>query len=415
MNIESLPEIKLPSSPVSVSFSTSTSAPHSPAGASSSYCDAEAEAEVDDLANSDSNSNGPEWTDEEDQLLRSIVISDREKNWERVASNLGSPDKDAEACRERWQYLIVSEGARKIRGRWTAEEDDNLASLVHEYGTRNWRIVAAALPGRLPKQCRERWHNQLDPSVRKDGLTDDEWQILREAHSKYGNKWAEIVKLLPGRTANHVKNQWNTMMRRREHETSKKRKWQDVANKASAKKQKSPAVVVAAVASDSSDEDSLDLEVEQILISPKRPKLTMDDTPGSSIISIIHNMSAPSSPSTSPFDMLVAASLMRAQEDSVEEEQQQSQQEQQPSPQPESVPEPIEQQQSQVEQQFVPVPIKAEPVVVFKMPAEPCHYWNVLAPASLSQLLQVTPQTSQIISALSEHQIVLAEHSNQLN
>lgn len=279
MNIDfSTESYPVPASPASISFSTSSSTPHSPVDSHPS--------------------DALDWSDQEDQLLRSLVIADREKNWSRVASRLNISGRDGDACLQRWQYLVESEGARKVRGRWTAEEDDHLASLVHEHGTRNWRAVASHLPGRLPKQCRERWHNQLDPTVRKDGLSAEEWKILHEAHAKYGNKWAEIVKVLPGRTANHVKNQWNTMIRRRESETSKKRKWGDVSVNASHS--------CDATATDSNDESSTsECGIEHILISPKRPKL-MDD-------SVLTPPLSPMASSNSMFDVLVAVSLLRAQ------------------------------------------------------------------------------------------------------
>jgi hypothetical protein len=98
---------------------------------------------------------------------------------------------------------------------FTPEEDAALARLVQQHGSKNWCKIAEYLPKRTPKQCRERWHNHLDPSIVRGPWSDAEDLIIAQKCAVLGNKWAEIATFLPGRNDTLVKNRWNTSVKAR--------------------------------------------------------------------------------------------------------------------------------------------------------------------------------------------------------
>lgn len=164
-----------------------------------------------------SKANGPtSWTPEEDRLLAELVK--QSKDWSTIAKNF--PGKTNRQVLAHWNKVV---NPNIVRGSWTGEEDQIIINWVHENGPTQWSSLAELLPGRIPKQCRERWCNRLDPSINRSSWTQEEDTILINTMKQIGPKWAEIARRLPGRTDNSVKNRWNSTLKRIMERESNKR------------------------------------------------------------------------------------------------------------------------------------------------------------------------------------------------
>lgn len=87
-------------------------------------------------------------------------------------------------------------------------------------GLKKWAKIAKTIKsqlgidGKTGKQCRERWHNHLDPDVKKEDWTEEEEKKIFQLQKQLGNKWSEIASFVPGRTENSVKNCFYSAVRR---------------------------------------------------------------------------------------------------------------------------------------------------------------------------------------------------------
>ncbi|KAG9456782.1 hypothetical protein H6P81_001290 [Aristolochia fimbriata] len=105
------------------------------------------------------------------------------------------------------------------KGAWSREEDTLLQRCILKFGEGNWHLVPERA-GKCRKSCRLRWLNYLSPNIKRGIFSPDEIDLLIRLHNLLGNRWSLIAGRLPGRTANDVKNYWNT------HQKKKKKQQQ---------------------------------------------------------------------------------------------------------------------------------------------------------------------------------------------
>ncbi len=86
--------------------------------------------------------------------MREAVKKHDTKNWKKIAQEaFGDNGKTDVQCLHRWQKVLRP---GLVKGSWTDEEDEIVRSMVAEFGLKSWSHIASKLKGRLGKQCRER-------------------------------------------------------------------------------------------------------------------------------------------------------------------------------------------------------------------------------------------------------------------
>jgi hypothetical protein len=130
-------------------------------------------------------------------------------DWVAIASLF--PGKTAPQLLDRWDKVL---NPNLVKGNWTFDEDQRILDWVRAHGSNSWTKLAETMPGRIGKQVRERYHNSLNPVVKKGDWSPVEDAQVILLHQRWGNKWARIAEAIPGRTDNSIKNRWNSTLKK---------------------------------------------------------------------------------------------------------------------------------------------------------------------------------------------------------
>ncbi|XP_059469099.1 cell division cycle 5-like protein [Neocloeon triangulifer] len=104
---------------------------------------------------------GGVWRNTEDEILKAAVMKYGKNQWSRIASLLHR--KSAKQCKARW-YEWLDPSIKKTE--WSREEDEKLLHLAKLMPTQ-WRTIAPII-GRTAAQCLERYEYLLDQAQRKE-------------------------------------------------------------------------------------------------------------------------------------------------------------------------------------------------------------------------------------------------------
>lgn len=112
---------------------------------------------------------GGVWRNTEDEILKAAVMKYGKNQWSRIASLLHR--KSAKQCKARW-FEWLDPSIKKTE--WSREEDEKLLHLAKLMPTQ-WRTIAPII-GRTAAQCLERYEYLLDQAQKKEegeDTTDD--------------------------------------------------------------------------------------------------------------------------------------------------------------------------------------------------------------------------------------------------
>ncbi|KAK4336848.1 hypothetical protein RND71_043397 [Anisodus tanguticus] len=96
-------------------------------------------------------------------------------------------------------------------GVWRNTEDEILKAAIMKYGKNQWPRVASLLHRRTAKQCKARWYEWLDPSIKKTEWSREEEEKLLQAVKMFPSQW-QTISLFVGRTASQCLEHYNFLL-----------------------------------------------------------------------------------------------------------------------------------------------------------------------------------------------------------
>jgi len=96
-------------------------------------------------------------------------------------------------------------------GVWKNSEDEILKAAVMKYGKQQWSRVASLLNRKSAKQCKARWFEWLDPSVKKIDWSREEEEKLLHLAKLMPAQWRTIAPVV-GRTAAQCQEKYEQLL-----------------------------------------------------------------------------------------------------------------------------------------------------------------------------------------------------------
>lgn len=115
---------------------------------------------------------GGYWSNAEDEILKAAVIKYGFNQWSRISSLIAR--KSAKQCKARW-YEWLDPSIKKTP--WTKEEEEKLLHLAKTFPSQ-WRTIAPIV-GRTPSQCVQHYELLLDQAQGRDRFMENDPRVLR--------------------------------------------------------------------------------------------------------------------------------------------------------------------------------------------------------------------------------------------